>query len=189
MSDSSSEEIPGFAPDEPDDGRKLGDWKTRYPELEARNAIKYETRFLIIHFFACPILLAFINSGFLEYSSWLHVDHDRLQSFLLMLTAGISGLFGGVLFSLKWLYHSVAKEMWNIDRRLWRFLTPYLSGGVAFVIWVAITSGLFAIFDQAQLQNVSLTMAIGFISGYFSDSAVAKLSEIAQGIFGTTSKR
>jgi hypothetical protein len=190
MSDSPKEEVtPGFAPDEPDDGRGVGNWQTRYPDPIAQSAIESETKYLLIHFAICPILLAFLHSGFLEHCTWLNIESHRISSFTLLATSWICGLFGGTLFSLKWLYHSVAKEIWNIDRKLWRLLTPYLSAGVAFVIWIVITSGLFGVFDSDKLRDVNLTMAMGFISGYFSDSAVAKLSEIAQGVFGTTTNR
>jgi len=189
MTNSREEDTPGFAPDEPDDGRKLGDWATRYDDPQARKAIREETVFLYIHFGLTLILLTFINSGVIEECDWINVSTSRVEDFRLMFTSGLCGMFGGVLLSLKWLYHSVAKELWNVDRRLWRFSTPYLSGGVAFVVWVTITSGLFGIFDSSRLGDVRLAMAVGFISGYFSDMAIAKLSEIAQGVFGTTNKR
>ena len=32
----------GFAPSDPTDGRKPGDWKTRYPEKEAQRGILFE---------------------------------------------------------------------------------------------------------------------------------------------------
>lgn len=93
---------------------------------------------------------------------------------------------GGTLFDIKWLYHSVARQIWHMDRRLWRFFTPHISGGLAFIVLTLISSGLLRVFDQHAIESPSLVLGMTFLVGYFSDSTVAKLAEIADTIFGTT---
>src|SRR3546814_6444101 len=45
-----------------------------------------------------------------------------------------SGVLGGTLFGLKYLYKVVARGWWNEDRELWRFFSPLLAGGLAFAV-------------------------------------------------------
>ncbi len=49
-----------------------------------------------------------------------------------------------------------------------------------------ISSGMLRVFDPQAPQSRSLVIAIGFLVGYFSDSAAAKLSEIAETLFGAS---
>jgi hypothetical protein len=100
----------------------------------------------------------------------------------------IGGVLGGTLFTLKWLYHSVARWLWHRDRRLWRFCAPHLSGALAFVFLCMINSGIIVIFDKNATEKPSVIIAISFLVGYFSDSALAKMSEIAMSLFGSTEK-
>jgi hypothetical protein len=96
------------------------------------------------------------------------------------------GGLGGVLFSIKWLYHSVAKEIWNRDRRLWRIFTPVVSMTLALGMIAIVNSRLFGVFDPALVNTQSRAAALGFLIGLFSDNTVAKLAEIAESVFGTT---
>ena len=98
----------------------------------------------------------------------------------------MGGTLGGTLFAIKWLYHVVARELWNMDRRLWRLFTPHISGGLAFAVTVLISSGIMRIFDAHATASHSVVVAVAFLVGYFSDSAVAKLTDIADTLFGTT---
>ena len=73
--------------------------------------------------------------------------------------------------------------MWNYDRRLWRLFTPHISGGLAFA-----TLLVFEAFGTNALLagKPGRTFAFGFLVGLFSDNALAKLTEIAVTLFGTT---
>jgi hypothetical protein len=93
---------------------------------------------------------------------------------------------GGVLFDLKWLYHTVARGLWNQDRRLWRVFTPHISGGLSCFFLALVASGVLRIFDTKATDALSLVIGLGFLVGYFSDSAIAKLTEVAETLFGTT---
>jgi hypothetical protein len=177
----------GFAPHNPTDGREVGEWKSRYDGTGAIREIRIELFFIMTLFFFCPFIIMITWMGLLqEKLSLSDIQYAYLTPYIY---ASIGGLLGGTLFSLKWLYHSVAKGMWNLDRRLWRFITPILSGGLAFVSVVFVKSGLFTAFDANALSSGSMSFSMGFIIGYFSDSFMAKLAEIAQTLFGASSKR
>jgi hypothetical protein len=120
-----------WAPHDYTDGRKLGDWQSRYPD-KARKWIRIEAAYLIL------LSLASFG-GFLyilyELTHRAAASSDSVSSngpsFTICLGALACGVLGGCSFGVKWLYHSVAKQIWNEDRRIWRFLTPPLSGVVA----------------------------------------------------------
>ena len=99
--------------------------------------------------------------------------------------AWLGGTFGGTMFDIKWLYHSVAKQIWHQDRRLWRVFTPHISGGLAFVVVALISSGLLRVFDRYATESKSLVFGLAFLVGYFSDNSIAKLAEVAGTIFGS----
>ena len=94
--------------------------------------------------------------------------------------AWIGGTFGGLVFAGKWLYHTVARGYWNLDRRLWRVLTPHLSGILALFIVIIFSSD---IFNECQTYSIHKSCGIGFLVGYFSDNAIGKLSELANVFF------
>lgn len=99
----------------------------------------------------------------------------------------LSGLLGGSVFSLKWLYHSIANGIWNRDRFLWRFGVP-LIGGVLGVFVTFVTSRTVGVaFDAASLDSVDFYVRCGFafLIGIFADGVVAFLERLARRIFGT----
>ncbi len=99
----------------------------------------------------------------------------------------ISGLIGGAVFSLKWLYHSVAKTIWHQDRLLWRISVP-LMGGVLAVFVTYIFSRTFGTsFSPASLTTTNFLPACGlsFLVGIFADGTLASLEKLARNIFGT----
>ena len=100
--------------------------------------------------------------------------------------AWIGGTLGGTLFTIKWLYHVVARQLWNLDRRLWRLFTPHISGGLAFAVIALVSSGMMKIFNAKATHTPSVVVGMAFLVGYFSDNAVAKLTEIANTLFGTS---
>lgn len=175
----------GFAPSDINDGRERYDWESRYP-LTALNAIRTERWILFVLLYGIPLLMVLIWSGWI----WgdLGLGPTRYSLLARFCYAWLGGMLGGTLFDLKWLYHSVAKGMWHQDRSLWRFFTPHISGALAFSFVALISSNLLRIFDQTTFTSSISVVSVSFLVGYFSDSAIAKLTEIAETLFGTTKK-
>jgi hypothetical protein len=181
---SNLEKIPGFGASDPTDNRKLLEWQSRYPP-EASKEIRLEAIYLGSLFIATPwLLLAFFCRA--PHYFWKFLDASFQESVARYGLAWIGGTLGGTLFTIKWLYHVVARELWNLDRRLWRLFTPHLSGGLAFAVTALISSGIMKIFDIKAMHTPSVVVGMAFLVGYFSDNAVAKLTEIADTLFGTS---
>lgn len=177
----------GFAPDDLTNGRKCLDWKTRYSDREAQRAILLEAAYVVVLLFGTPVLILLI---WLEIPRpWLSIDQTQYKVFAGYAYAWLGGTFGGTLFDTKWLYHSVAKQLWHLDRRLWRFFTPHISGALGFAVVLLISSGILRIFNQTDISLPAVSLTIGFMVGYFSDSATAKLTEVAETLFGATHKQ
>lgn len=179
-------EEPGFAPAEPTDGRKLGDWQTRYSDPVAKRGIRKEALYLGFWLAFTLIGLVLIVLGMPQ--QWLGLSEEFLHYFNLSVGAWLAGTLGGTLCAIKWLYHTVARNIWNIDRRLWRIFTPHISGALSFVVIFVVSSGLFGFFNPSAVDNLSFVIALGFLTGYVSDKAAGKLVEIATSIFGKTEK-
>jgi hypothetical protein len=87
---------------------------------------------------------------------------------------------------MKWLYHSVGRGYWNVDRQLWRFMTPLISMGVSFVVGALVQANI--VNGPTAVLSPPAAISLGFISGYFSDAAIAKMYEVANALFGATEK-
>jgi hypothetical protein len=131
-----------------------------------------------------PLLMVVLWLEFPKY--WFHLSDAKYTPLLKYGFAWAAGTRGGVLFDLKWLYHTVARGLWHLDRRLWRIFTPHISGGLSFFVLALISSGALRIFDSKATNSPALIVGLGFLVGYFSDSAIAKLTEVAETLFGTT---
>jgi len=117
---------------------------------------------------------------------WLGLSGKTLLYFNICIGAWLAGTLGGTLFAMKWLYHAVAKNFWNLDRRLWRLFTPHIAGILALVVILIVSSGLFGFFNPETVEKLHFVISLGFLTGYFSDNAAAKLADIATSIFGKT---
>jgi len=98
------------------------------------------------------------------------------------------GGLGGTLFGLKWLYHSVAKGQWNLDRRLWRFFTPWISAILALAFIALVAADVVRLFNSSIIHRLSAVFGVSFLVGYFSDTTIGKLNEIVAVLFGRSSK-
>lgn len=176
----SAAKITDFAPADYSDGRELGDWETKYPK-EAQEKIRCEA------YYIATILAIFLSAIFYLLFISNNICEDK-QHWLSCIYAWLGGTIGGTLFTIKWLYHSVAKRTWNQDRRLWRIFNPHLSGAIAFFTIFITSSGLLKIFNKELIEDHLAVLGFSFLVGYFSDKTLAKLSEIADTLFGTTKK-
>jgi hypothetical protein len=99
-----------------------------------------------------------------------------------------AGACGGCTFSLKWLYHTVAKKRWHRDRLVWRIVVPVLSAMLAVFSGLMIVSGLVPFLARAPLMVPATAAGYGFFVGYFSDNVLAALQRLALHIFGTVDR-
>lgn len=116
MSDSSSQrsgDVPdsGFAPEDYTDGRKLGDWRSRYDQ-EALGSIRWEAAYLTVILVIAVVMMFMIWLG--TPQRLLKLTDENAFVFARYGLAGLAGMLGGILFAMKWLYHSVAKQIWNL---------------------------------------------------------------------------
>jgi hypothetical protein len=172
-----------FAPADLTDGRAPGDWQTRWTDPKARRQIQFEAAYLCALFLGVPVATMAV---------WLRWPADAVPSiadrgyetFALFSYTVIGGILGGTLFDIKWLYHSVAHGRWNRDRRLWRLLTPFIAGGLAFGMLLLGTADLVPLLDAAQLRQPKSAMGISFLIGYFSDNTIGAMARLANSLFG-----
>src|SRR5262245_42135011 len=155
----------GFAPKDLTDGRAPGEWRSRY-ESAAWKWIFVEGVYL------AALLVAVVSTMIVVWlrrpASWLQLSPAQSLVFTRYVYAWLGGTLGGVLFAMKWLYHSVAKWSWNLDRAPWRYLTPHISGGLAFAT-VAILNSIIANEASSSMSGTK-AVAIGFLVGFFSDN-------------------
>lgn len=181
------ENVSAFGQVDPTDNRRLGEWESRYPDPIAQKGIRREAIYLAVLLFGMPLAMIILWLEFPKY--WFHVPDQKYPAILRYGLAWGAGTFGGTLFDLKWMYHSVARQLWHVDRRLWRVFTPHISGGLAFAVTALISSGVVRIFDVKAMDSHPGVVGLGFLVGYFSDSAIAKLYEVAETLFGTSGSR
>jgi hypothetical protein len=173
-----------FAPDDITDGRPVGEWRTRYPR-EIHYVIQWEAIYL------ASLGMALLALG---AASWL-VCRGALNGYVGLIPTVAKGLgrgllsfagggLGGTLFGLKWLYHSVARGVWSLDRRLWRLFTPWISGALAVAFVALVDSDIVRLLNSAAIQQPAGVLGASFLVGYFSDTTIGKLNELVLALFG-----
>jgi len=186
--------LAAWAPYDYTDGKKKGDWKTTYP-TEARALIRCETTYLVVISFICLCGVFFIVYKASAIDGLDNTTMDATNStcqntgpFLGYVGALLAGTLGGCIFGLKCMYHFVAKLMWHEDRRLWRLLSPPVSGVLSLFMVFLVASGLLQIFDGTFVEHPIRVMAFSFLVGYYSDKALAKMADVADTLFGSAKK-
>jgi len=175
------------------DGRDRGDYETRYP-LSAWFQISLELTYLVAVIGGASLCLIWIARAVVVgpadyfYPNLFGKLPDNLP-ILVWAAAGLAGACGGAASALKWLYHSVAKGMWNRDRVIWRIVVPPLSSMLSVFAGLMVISELFHIFNRALFTSPATGAAFGFFVGLFSDNVLASLQKLAIRIFGTIDQR
>lgn len=169
------------------DGRKLGNWKSRYP-CRAWVWIVLELSYLVFVLSAASGVLIYIG----HLVSTADGDTVRLADgwepaviLLKWIAVALAGFIGGTTYDLKWLYHSVARNTWNVDRVLWRIGVPPVSGTVAVFFSFLLDAG-FVNLTGAKPIGWYAAIGLGFLFGYFSDNVVAYLYRWSNRFFGLT---
>lgn len=176
------------------DGRNDGDWRSRYSKaawaqialelLYLVTLILLGIAFLLDSIAHTPPQMAkpgFVYSGIVR----LHISDEYSR----WIALAIAGLLGGTVFDLKWLYHSVAKGLWNCDRVLWRLIVPFNSSMVSLFTGFLFASGVIPFLRNESFEEIYTILGFGFVFGYFSDSILAALQNLARHIFGTLEDR
>ena len=164
------------------DGRSTYDWKSKYPD-EARKEIRLEAIYIGVVLILSLLGLFFNWCGYISH--WLMIDLPRIVSFENILFYFFSGLLGGTIFGIKYFYRVVARGYWAQDRRYWRLFSPWISSCISLVIRCMVITGYIS---SNQSPSTATGVCIGFIAGYFADEAVGKMSEVANALFGSSSK-
>ncbi|MFS2006419.1 hypothetical protein ACEN9F_22635 [Duganella sp. CT11-25] len=176
---SSSAEVAGLNMD----GRLIGGWESRYPK-EAIAEIRIDAWFVGAVLFVTLVSLVLVWNGTMHSLATLICSHKcTASSFDKYALFFLGGLLGGILFGIKYLYKAVARGIWNMDRRLWRIFSPFVSGGLALAVGAMIDSGIVGLTTNAH--SASSYFSMGFITGYFADGALAKMQDVADTIFGS----
>jgi hypothetical protein len=160
------------------DGRLPGQWASRYPDPDATKQICREAWYVGFSFFFYLALIALV--GYASRNPVHESDPHIVSGFAPQALAYLGGSLGGSLFALKWLYHSVAKQQWNIDRRLWRYFTPALSGGAALCVVLLSGSGVLPLFGTDIVRTETGALGISIVLGYFSDRVFSALEGFAK---------
>ncbi len=146
-----------FGQADPTDGRKPFEWPSKYIDPIAIKKQRSEAIYLGILLFLMPMLMVALWLEFPKY--WFHLPDAKYAPLMKYGFAWAAGTLGGVLF---------------------------ISGGLSFFVLALISSGALRIFDSKATNSPALIIGLGFLVGYFSDSAIAKLTEVAETLFGTT---
>lgn len=169
-----------------DDGRPKWDWETRWPRAAIR-AIRIDAIYMGTVLIGTLVVLVLTWRGTMfeaiaaGCTSCARHRFDQFAYFFL------GGLLGGTLFGVKYLYKVVARGFWNLDRRIWRIFSPFLSAGVALAVGTLIDCGVLGL--TAKSSAATWYFSIGFVAGYFADSALGKMTEIAEVVFGAPHSR
>jgi len=167
-----------YDPTDKTDGREQYHWTSKYPK-SARIQIGCEGIYLLaINMFALALI-------FLTWNGWLAtffaVAPEMKTSFNKFSYFASAGLLGGVVFGIKFYYRSAARGWWHQDRRPWRLMSPFLGLSTALVVGAMMDASLLS---SAEMTTGTSCVSIGFLAGYFADKAIAKMSEVANVIFG-----
>lgn len=179
-----------FSANDPTDGRIGYNFKSGYPYW-TRVQIAAEGIYLFLIILISIYLIFWVYAG-----NWMFyltsVQFDTLSEQLKKIAPfPIAGLIGGAMFGLKYLYRVAARGWWHEDRRIWRICSPWLSAALALMVGIMLDGGLLGLsYSKGEAGDpLSTFLSVGFITGYFADSALAKLQEIANVVFGASSHK
>ncbi|MBI5938279.1 MAG: hypothetical protein HY850_10570 [Betaproteobacteria bacterium] len=165
---------------DPTDGREINDWKSRYPQ-EAKSQIRHEAWYIFVIFAASLVLILLTWQDVLaQILSVSQENNSILQRYAYYCFAG---LLGATVYSMKYLYRVVARGWWHEDRKLWRYMSPFIGLALSFIIGCLIESKFVPLGTKSSAAAI---IGVGFLVGYFADQAIGKLHDIADVIFGPT---
>ncbi len=176
-------------PGDPTDGRQKYECESVYTR-GCRFQIFAEALYLTVLMVVAAYLIIWYVAGDIMLFFYFDASAAHLSKPVRDLLAfPIAGLIGGTMFGLKWQYRVSARGWWHKDRRVWRLCSPWLSAALAMMVGIAIDGGLLGLsFSHNAANPTSTLLSVGFVTGYFADSALAKLQDIASVVFGTSQR-
>ncbi len=145
--------------------------------------MRVECAYLTALLALCPVIIFVLATNKLAKPLRLTDNDARLLA--RYGSAWVGGTLGGCVFTIKWFYHTIARGKWHLDRRAWRFLTPVVSGALAFGTAALFISGVLPIFNTDVTRSIGAIVGLSFLVGYFSDNTVAALAATADRVLGT----
>jgi hypothetical protein len=175
-------------PGDPTDGKLQYQFQSEYP-FGCRVEMFLEAIYLAALMVGGIYLVAWYVGGSFLLPGFGISANELPKALHTLIAFPITGLIGGTMFGLKWQYRVSARGWWHRDRRIWRIFSPWLSAALALMIGVAIDGGLLGLsFKSDGNSPVSTLLSVGFVTGYFADSALAKFHDIAAVIFSTPTR-
>lgn len=171
--------IMGSVTPDKNDGRGTAgeeSWKSRYPG-KCWIQIVIEAVYVGVMFVAGFIIVFFVVK---QQKGGLGIAQEQWVRTVPMLVSLAGGWIGGCLYDMKWLYHSVARQIWNRDRILWRIFTPFLSAGASFIVVSLGVGNIIPFIAEVVKGSISGTIGLSIVIGYFSDRVFSSLQRVAE---------
>lgn len=161
----------------PSDNHDRWHWITNYKPrtcwIQISIEALYLTGLLVLGFFVLYHL--YMGNLYTYYCGVASIQREQ-AIFYKEVYCVLFGFLGGTVYAIKILYKALASGMWHQDRLLWRVFSPWVSLVLSIVI-----ASLMA--DKVFGDNYFSAIIVGFFAGYFSESAIGKLYDIAHILF------
>lgn len=136
-------------------------------------------------YYLCLLLLLAASALHCIYFKWQPQAFDKRYVYTLL-----GGFFGGWVLDVKWFYRVTARgknnqhsHKWEAHKVYWRLFVPFVSAVVAFAFYALASSGFLQVLTVDGMSG-SGAFGVGFLSGYFSDGTIAKMSELVDCLWG-----
>lgn len=140
-----------------------------------KGQIIFEFMYLICTFWAAVIAVIIIHFNIGSFS----INHHSK----VLLFAIIGGFLGGWTFDAKWFYRVTAKGKndqykfdWESHKFYWRVFLPFLSGLVAFSIFILASTDILPVKINNK-ESSMVSFGLCFMLGYFSDVVMTRLAK------------
>lgn len=108
---------------DPTDGRKRFQWESFYSS-EAKKIIRNESIYLFLILIGSQVLIFAAWKGWIN--SFFSLSSEEAITLRKYTYYSAAGMLGGGAFGVKYFYRVVARGYWHLDRRIWRYMSPFL---------------------------------------------------------------
>lgn len=193
--------------EDPVDGRRRGDFESRYPaEVRQLYLREFKIHALIVfascltlaalgivalfhhHEIACLGVLPKTAELFGRCKSFATFEWPGPQIFRVIVIF-VAGTAGAAVFVMRAITRAVYLQIWHKDRVLWRISFPAIGGLIAIVVFILNDSNVVAPFRKEVFTNLYFCVAYGFFVGYFADAIMRLASRIAGDLMENVRRR